>query len=350
MKDALTTLAVLATLSVGGSARAQVADGGVARTGGCVSDTLPADRAPTVTVSVEPPQPRVGDRVIVTYRFRYRSRDRVEFNPDVVAYQQPAAELEYARDQPSRDHAPVRDSDGWMHSDVLVAVQPFRVGEVTVAPQPARAHVGDEIARVCTPEVRMRVRSVFGNASRPAPRDITEPADVRRDALATRWAALALDGAFALICVTLALSAWMRSRPKYVAPPPPPRHPAVVALEGLDALRDGDLLSRGLTRDYYDAVSDVVRRYLGGMRDFDAIEMTTGELLAQLRKSPLPGVALVEVENLLAECDLVKFARYTPPHEEADAVLDLAYSLVRRGLPALPPPTPQAPTAEAARP
>jgi len=303
-------------------------------TEGCTADPVPADRAPTLTAQIEPAQPRVGDRVLVRYRFRFRDRDRVEFSPDIVAYQQPTIELDYARDQPARERRSVPDGDGWLQTEVLVAVQPFRAGEVSIRPQQARIHTGDEIARICTPPVRFRVQSAFGNTSHPMPRDITDPADVRRDALYLRHVALGLNAAFALVLGTLGLSAWRRARPQPVVPPPPPRHPALVAHEALEAIARGDLLTRGLTKDYYDAISDVVRRYLGGMRGFDAIEMTSDELLVQLRAKPLPGVAHVEVARLLSECDLVKFANHTPTHEECDEVLALAQSLVDRGLPA----------------
>lgn len=299
----------------------------------CTPDPLPADRAPRVTVTIGPEQPRVGDRVVITYRFRYRSRDRVEFEPDVVAFQQPAIEMDYARDQPERDRSARPAESGYVTTDVSVAVQPFKVADVLVASLPARVNTGDEIARVCTPEVRFRVRSVFGNAGHPAPKDVTDPVEVRVGAVVLRNAAVALDVLFAVVVLTLAAAGWWRARPKIVPPPPPPRHPYLIARDALEALAHGDLLSRGHTKDYYDAISDVIRRYLGGMRGFDAIEMTSDEVIAQVRKAPLPGVPLVEVERLLSECDLVKFAGYVPSHEDADEVLRSAVSLVERGRP-----------------
>lgn len=197
----------------------------------------------------------------------------------------------------------------------------------------ARVNTGDEIARVCTPEVRFRVRSVFGNTPHPQARDITR----RRTSAATRSpsarSASASTRSYVAVVAALSIAAWLRRRPKVIPPPPPPRHPYFIAREALEVLSRGDLLARGLTKDYYDAVSDVVRRYLGGVRGFDAIEMTTDEILAWLRKHPLPGVTLVEVESLLRECDLVKFARYVPAHEDSDAILASAVSLVERGRP-----------------
>jgi hypothetical protein len=299
----------------------------------CTPDPLPADRAPQITVTLGPEQPRVGDRVVITYRFRYRARDRVEFEPDVVAFQQPAIEMDYARAQPERDRSARPAGDGYVTTDVSVAVQPFKVAEVVIASLPVRVNTGDEIARVCTPEVRFRVRSVFGNTAHPQPRDVTGPVAVRFGALTLRHVALALDGLFAVVLATLAVANWWRARPKVPPPPPPPRHPYLVAREALDALARGDLLSRGLTKDYYDAISDVIRRYLGGVLGFDAIEMTSDEVMAQVRKTPLPGVTLVELERLLSECDLVKFAGYLPSHEEADEILRSAMSIVERGRP-----------------
>ena len=304
----------------------------------CVADAIPTDHAPAIEVIVNPPTPQVGDRVRVTWVFRYRTHDRVEFEPDAVALQQPAIELEYAREQPERDRSVHGERDGRLRSEVVVALQPFRSGDVVIRPMSARVNTGDEIARICTPEVRFRVRSVFGNASHPQPRDITRPEDVRRDALTFRHISLGLDVLFVAVVSALAIAGWLSRRPKIVPPPPPPRHPYYIAREGLEVLRRGDLLARGLTKDYYDAVSDVMRRYLGGVRGFDAIEMTSDEILAHLRKHPLVGVTFVEVENLLRECDLVKFARYVPAHEDSDEILAAAISLVERGRPLMPSP------------
>lgn len=303
----------------------------------CVADTLPPDHAPEITATIEPAQPKVGDRVMVRYHFRFRTRDRVEFDPDIVAFQQPAIEMDYARDQPERDRAAHSDQNGWLASDVFVAVQPFRVADVVIRALPARLSTADEISRVCTPEVRFRVRSVFGNDPHPAPRDVTPPADVHVDALTLRRVAIGLDAVFLIVMTTVLVTAWMRARPRKPVPPPPPRHPFLIASEGLDAIERSDLLARGLTKDYYDAISDVTRRYVGGMRSFDAIEMTTNEVLATLRKNPLQGVAMVEIEHLLGDCDLVKFARYVPSHEECDEVLKSARSIVDRGRPVVAP-------------
>lgn len=320
-------------------------DGGAADPGGCQSDPLPAGHA----VRVEPrvtrasrrgsdnnEQPVVGDRLLIVYRFVHQPADRVEFDPDPVAFSQPERELEYARQQPDRDRSQHSAGGGLVYGEYSVAVQPFKTGDVVLAPQLARLTTSTgEVVRVCTPAVRFRVRDPFGNRSAPVPHDLTTPETVREDSLRWRYVALGVDGAALLVTLTVFANEMLRRRPKPVVPPPPPRPAWIVALEQLDALAQSDLLSRGATKDYYDAISDIVRRYLGGTRGFDALEMTTDQVLHRLKRDPLQGVADAEIAHLLGECDLVKFARYVPTHEESEKVLESAYGLVRRSSAAL---------------
>lgn len=302
--------------------------------GSCQSDPIPAGHEVRIETRVGPAQPVVGDRVIVTYRLLHRPSDRLEFEPDPVAFAQPEIELEYARQQPERDSRQHAGPGGLVYGEVAVAVQPFKTGEVVIPSQLARLNAAGDVIRVCTPEVRFRVREPFGNTAHPTPRDVTPPERVTRDALWLRMVALALDGVFVVVVSTLLVGMYLSRRPKPAAPPPPPRPPWVVALEDLDALGRSDLLSRGFTKDYYDAISDIVRRYVGATLGFDALEMTTDEVLSHVRRKPLPGVATAEIEHLLGECDLVKFARHVPSHEASESILQQAYAIVRRSSPA----------------
>lgn len=302
--------------------------------GGCLADPIPLGHEAHAEYTVSPARPVVGDRVIITYRLFHRSSDGIEFDPDPVVFSQPDAELEFAREQPERDRRAHAGPGGAVYGEVQVAVQGFKTADVVIAPQLARLRAAGDVVRICTPEVRFRVHDPFGNTSNPYPRDVTSPELVTEDAYRWRWIALALDLLFAVVVTTLAVSAYLRGRPRPIVPQPPPRPAWIIALEALDAIARSDLLSRGLTKEYYDAISDVVRRYLGGARGFDAIEMTTEQVLHRMRRTPLPGATPAELEALLRECDLVKFARYVPSHEESEAILETAYAIVRRSSPA----------------
>ncbi|MEZ4248427.1 MAG: hypothetical protein R3B99_09330 [Polyangiales bacterium] len=100
---------------------------------------------------------------------------------------------------------------------------------------------------------------------------------------------------------------------------------------------------------WVDQVSDALREYLGRRYEFDGLESTTDEVVAELRKRKLIGLSLDEVIALLRDCDLVKFAKAPLGVEQSDLLLAGAFRVVRTtapvgGMSAMGPVTPSAPT------
>jgi hypothetical protein len=110
---------------------------------------------------------------------------------------------------------------------------------------------------------------------------------------------------------------------------PPPR-PPWIALEKLAAIRAKGAPPEGAHKEYYDAVSDVVREYLGAIGGFPALDLTTEELLAAVRQRPPPVVSMGEIAGFLGECDLVKFAKAPATADQTLALLDAAAGIVHR--------------------
>ena len=76
-------------------------------------------------------------------------------------------------------------------------------------------------------------------------------------------------------------------------------------------------------------VSDVLRAYVEERFDLKAPERTTEEFMEELRASTkLRGDHKLLLEDFLARCDLVKFARFEPTVPELEALLDSAYRFV----------------------
>src|SRR5207237_4529758 len=84
-----------------------------------------------------------------------------------------------------------------------------------------------------------------------------------------------------------------------VRPGPPPRPAHEVALEKLDRLGAYGFLENADNRPFYFAVSEVIREYLGARFGFDSLELTTDELIAELRRSAGREVLLGEVQGWL---------------------------------------------------
>jgi hypothetical protein len=69
------------------------------------------------------------------------------------------------------------------------------------------------------------------------------------------------------------------------------------------------------------------------MYGFDGLETTSHEMVATL-KTVSPAVPEIgAVESFLSECDLVKFAKYTPTEADCWQILDRAETIVRVTMP-----------------
>ncbi len=111
-------------------------------------------------------------------------------------------------------------------------------------------------------------------------------------------------------------------------PGPPPRPAHEVALERLDRLGAYGFLENADNRPFYFAVSEVIREYLGARFGFDSLELTTDELIAELRRTAGREVLLGEVQGWLSACDLVKFAKISPSAAESRGTLETAILIV----------------------
>jgi len=123
---------------------------------------------------------------------------------------------------------------------------------------------------------------------------------------------------------------WRRRKLALAGPPPPPPVPAdVTAMEKLQRLAQSDWLTAGKTKEYYSALSDILREYLEGGFHTSALERTTSEILRDLRKVPeMTSEHQMELRELLDACDLVKFAKFRPDLAEGTAAHAAAVKFV----------------------
>lgn len=130
----------------------------------------------------------------------------------------------------------------------------------------------------------------------------------------------------ALLLALAALYLWWRRHRALAAPAEPavpPPSPREYALAELDRVRAEGLLEARAFKPFYARTSDAVRRYLDALNDSWGSELTTSELVVRAR-GEMPVEALLRLTEFLEAADLVKFARYRPTPEEADAAWRLA--------------------------
>lgn len=115
-----------------------------------------------------------------------------------------------------------------------------------------------------------------------------------------------------------------RSKSKSIKEEEPiPSIPAIVtARERLSQLKDANLWQSGKSKEYYTDLTDIVREYLEGQFNIDAIEMTSDEILLEVRKLQLDKLIIEKLDNTLITADLVKFAKANPNPNENEAAFN----------------------------
>lgn len=156
------------------------------------------------------------------------------------------------------------------------------------------------------------------------------------------WTLLyALAVALAVGLAVWALVRWWQRRPKRekVVPLLPLD---VRVRQSLDALKREDLPGRGHAKDFYFRLSEIVRGYLGERYGFEALECTSSELMASLRRLPTPGLPEDALMRFVSESDMVKYARADASPESCNQALAFGYDLLARTYVPPAPPTPDA--------
>ena len=104
-----------------------------------------------------------------------------------------------------------------------------------------------------------------------------------------------------------------------------PQIPAIItAREKLTILKEANLWQSGKYKDYYTDLTGIAREYLEGQFNIDAIEMTSDEILEEVRKIKFDSIIFNKLQNTLTTADLVKFAKAMPsPTENENAFKDI---------------------------
>lgn len=187
-------------------------------------------------------------------------------------------------------------------------------------------------------ELRTESLDIYVASMRPSEagdiRTVKAPWELPRD-----WGQVIKIAAIAagvLLLAGLGYYYWRKRQGKGLLPqrlePPQPAHE--MAFAELAELRNSDLLARGEIKLFYILLSEIIRRYLAGRYQVDALEMTTFELLEHFQQTEMGDKAFSLLREILEQSDLVKFAKFNPPDEQHARLLEAAEALVEMTKPA----------------
>jgi hypothetical protein len=114
----------------------------------------------------------------------------------------------------------------------------------------------------------------------------------------------------------------------------PPEKAHEKAVRQLQELKDKHLPEQGKVKEYYSGLSDIIRTYLEERYGITAMEQTTDELLAFLKKQNDSRTELrkvrPELKMILRTADLAKFAKANPLPDEQNACMNAALEVIKR--------------------
>jgi len=113
----------------------------------------------------------------------------------------------------------------------------------------------------------------------------------------------------------------------------PPHREALTALR---ALEEKKLWQQGMVKQYYSEATEIIRHFFERRWNIIALELTTDEILMQMKHIPDALNVWKEMESFFITADLVKFAKYEPSPAEHENEMRSAYEIVRVMVPKAP--------------
>jgi hypothetical protein len=213
----------------------------------------------------------------------------------------------------------------------------FATGELKIPPFIVPYPGESEVLAAASDTIPVKVASVM-------PKDMKDINDLKPQIQFPNflpiWIILGLLAAAGLAYTGWRLYRRYRRIKLYGTPLPDPWDEALAALDKVPA---DDWLASGHFKRYYYTVSEVLKRYLTRRFQFPAVDQTTTEILRAMKAAKTP-----EREGFgefFQKADMVKYAKFVPPANEAAEVVSTARELVKATTPK-PEPSPTSPTGQ----
>jgi len=270
--------------------------------------------ATTVKTSLSPMRARVGDLLELKLRVDQADDATIDwpvFHPDSLTFYLISV-----------------DSQGMLPQERLFRLALYDTGKYLLPPLPVVLHTAGVTETLYTRHCEVEIVSVLPDtASTPrAIKGLRWLPFTWRDVL--DWARWLLLAALGVVAVILYRRYRRKRRPEEFKPPEIVLPAHELALGELIELRDKRLPERGMLKEFFTALSEILRRYMERRYGFPALEMTTWDLDQELTGDGYAPILRDESLILLRESDLVKFAKYIPPLENCDEQLERAFRIV----------------------
>ena len=108
------------------------------------------------------------------------------------------------------------------------------------------------------------------------------------------------------------------------------RLPHEIALQELDEIKEQKVWKQGMTKQYYTGITDTLREYFVKRFHISAMEMTSAEIMDNLKYNNDAAPILDRMRQIFSTSDMVKFAKQEPTQEENEISIMNAYYIVNQ--------------------
>ena len=98
--------------------------------------------------------------------------------------------------------------------------------------------------------------------------------------------------------------------------------PYTKAIGDLENLRQQKLWQSGKVKEYFSTLTDIAREYIEGQFGVNAVEMTTDDILEEIKPLRFSTEAYNKLKDTMELADLVKFAKYSASNLENDIAMN----------------------------
>ncbi len=250
-------------------------------------------------------QATLGD--VVTYSVIVRHEPSIEPAAPEFPTLEGLENLETGERVSEADDSPRKKTEFWIQYRVD-AIGKILFPQIEV-PFTVRQNGSETSGKAMTSQVELDVQSILRLQGEPTDiRDIKPVITTGRD-----WLAIVVPLLVGALLLAFVYYVWRRSIERRIASAKAdsvrlPAHEQ--ALKDLQALRSKGLLEAGRVREHHFALSEIFRRYLEERFEFPALDWTTEEIVAFMRRAAFVETPVQEaIDAVLRKTDRVKFAR-----------------------------------------
>ena len=138
-------------------------------------------------------------------------------------------------------------------------------------------------------------------------------------------------GGVLIILLVIAIIYFIRRKKEnlpLLKPVRPAEPPHIIAYRELDELKSEKVWQQGKIKEYHSRLTGIIRKYIEGRYQVQAMEQTTTEILSSIKKQINNEKLLNNLEDILNMADLVKFAKGEPLPDDNDRSMRDSYVFI----------------------